>query len=204
MTFNALPLALTSGDPGGVGPEICLRTALALRQEHPSVIYGDAVALRARALALGATERDLLVLEPGAVNALPPGKVGLVDAGVPWSAEALTHRATAAGGLAQLRALDAAIDAVLAQRVRAIVTAPMSKAAVNLAGLPFVGHTEHLARACGLADDDVTMMFLGPRLQVALVTTHVSIASAPTEITTPRVLRRRGRAQWRLQGPLSR
>jgi 4-phospho-D-threonate 3-dehydrogenase / 4-phospho-D-erythronate 3-dehydrogenase len=58
-----------------------------------------------------------------------------------------------------------------------------------MAGHDFVGHTEHLARACGLADDDVTMMFLGPNLRVALVTTHVAVGALPAEITSPRVLR---------------
>lgn len=184
-----LPLALTTGDPGGVGPEICVRVALATCQQEPSVIFGDARWLRARAIALGAAESDVVQVSAASASSLRQGQVGVLDVGAPWDAEALQHRATSAGGRAQLRTLDAAIAAAQAGQVRAIVTAPMSKAAVNLADLPFVGHTEHLARACGLADDDVTMMFLGPRLRVALVTTHVSIARAPAEITTARVLR---------------
>jgi len=65
----------------------------------------------------------------------------------------------------------------------------MSKAAVNLSGQAFTGHTEHLARAAGLADDAVTMMFLGPRVRVALATTHVSVRELPLEVTEPRVHR---------------
>src|SRR5205814_4375009 len=81
------------------------------------------------------------------------------------------------------------IAAALAGRARALVTAPMSKAAVNRAGHAFIGHTEHLARAARLADDAVTMMFLGPKLRVALATTHVAIAELPRAVTRARVLR---------------
>jgi 4-hydroxythreonine-4-phosphate dehydrogenase len=65
----------------------------------------------------------------------------------------------------------------------------MGKEAVTMSGARFVGHTEHLARAAGLGDDAVTMMFLGPRLNVALVTTHLSVREAPDAVTTARVQR---------------
>ena len=87
-------------------------------------------------------------------------------------------------------ALDAAIEAAKAGRVRGICTAPMSKEAAHLGGHDdFIGHTEHLARAVGLADDAVTMMFLGPRLRVALATTHVAVRDLPREVTAERVQR---------------
>jgi 4-hydroxythreonine-4-phosphate dehydrogenase len=183
-----LPLAISTGDPGGVGPEIALAVALEARHDEPAILFGDASWLARRARAL-AGEDAYFVFELGAeLDGLPRGKIGLADVGV-WSAEAREHRATGAGGAAQLSALDAAIAAARAGKVRGLVTAPMSKSAVHHAGHDFVGHTEHLARACGLADDEVTMLFLGPRLRVGLVTTHVAIADAPSEITTPRVLR---------------
>jgi len=116
------------------------------------------------------------------------GDIGIVDVGT-WSTEALRHEPTAAGGAAAIAALDGAIEAASRGWVRAIVTAPMSKEAVNLAGGEFIGHTEHLARAAGLRDDQVTMMFLGPRLQVALVTTHLAVAELSSAITQERVFR---------------
>lgn len=183
------PLAITTGDPGGVGPEISLVAALEAREHARLVLFGDAQWLERRARALGAPPTVLLRVPAQGPFDVPVGKIGLADVGMPWDAEALSHGATRHGGEAQLRALDGAIDAALLHRVRAIVTAPMSKAAVNLAGHDFIGHTEHLARRAGLADDDVTMMFLGPKLCVALVTTHVAIADAPHEITEPRVER---------------
>jgi 4-hydroxythreonine-4-phosphate dehydrogenase len=188
--MNAGPLAISTGDPGGVGPEISLRVALAERETERLVLFGDVAWLTARALALGVPRAALRVFQIGAARFdLAAGEFGLVDAGVPWSGDAAAHHATARGGQAQLQALDRAIDAALQGSVRGLVTAPMSKHAVHLAGAEFVGHTEHLARRVGLADDAVSMLFLGPRLRVALVTTHVSIARAPAEITRPRVLR---------------
>ena len=183
------PLAISSGDPGGIGPEIALRVALQARLHDRLVLFGDAEWLCARAQALGVPSEALRRFAPEAPLVLAPGELGIADAGVRWTEAASEHCATARGGQAQLAALDRAIDAALSGQVRGLVTAPMSKQAVNLAGAAFSGHTEHLARRCGLADDAVTMLFLGPKLRTGLVTTHVSIARAPSEITEPRVLR---------------
>jgi len=184
------PLAISTGDPGGVGPEIALAVALEARHSDRIVLFGDAAWLSLRAQALTAAQDVCFAFDPVRSDIeWRAGSIGVVDVGWPWTAEALAHRASAAGGEAQLRALDQAIAAARTGQVRGLVTAPMSKAAVNLAGHDFIGHTEHLARAAGLSDDDVTMMFLGPRLRVALVTTHLAIAAAPREITRERVLR---------------
>jgi 4-hydroxythreonine-4-phosphate dehydrogenase len=183
------PLAVSTGDPGGVGPEVALRAALAHSEELPPVVlFGDAAWLAARARELGAGDR-LRELALDAELDLPRGALAVAHVGEAWDESALRHEATREGGAAQLAALDAALDSVRSGRARALCTAPMSKAAVSLTGASFVGHTEHLARAAGLADDDVTMMFLGPRLRVALVTTHLSIARLPAAITRPRVTR---------------
>ena len=187
--MRPLPVAVSTGDPGGVGPEISLVVGLEACAHDRIVLFGDGKWLAQRAAALGADAATLVHVDPARPFDFPVGKLALADAGVVWDANALQHQASAAGGLAQLRALELALAAARHSHARALVTAPMSKAAVNLAGCVFMGHTEHLARAVGLADDDVTMMFLGPRLRVALVTTHVSIARAPAEITGARVER---------------
>lgn len=182
------PLGLSTGDPGGVGPEVSLRAA-AEAEDDALVIFGDAGQLRARACGMGIAPSRLLRVTPGVALDLPAGAVALMDSGISWGARALHHEPTAAGGEAQLRALDAAVAAVRDGFTRALVTAPMSKSAVNLSGAAFSGHTEHLARSCRLADDEVTMMFLGPRLRVALVTTHLSLLDAVAAITEARVQR---------------
>ncbi|MFT5430960.1 MAG: 4-hydroxy-L-threonine phosphate dehydrogenase PdxA, partial [Myxococcota bacterium] len=90
---------------------------------------------------------------------------------------------------AQLAALDRAIDIVAGGSGAAIVTAPTSKEAITLSGCAFTGQTEHLAARTGLERDAVTMMFLGPRLRVGLVTTHLSVREATDAITQKRVRR---------------
>jgi 4-hydroxythreonine-4-phosphate dehydrogenase len=186
---SGLPLAVSTGDPGGVGPEVALRAVASQCLGDRTVLFGDARALRERALALGIAEPRLHELSPDRSWELPEGGIGLCECGIAWSAAARRHEPTTEGGTAQLAALNAAIAAALGGRVRALVTAPMSKAAVSRAGHDFIGHTEHLARAAGLADDAVTMMFLGPKLRVALVTTHVAVSALRDEVTAPRVLR---------------
>lgn len=180
--MNSRPLAVSTGDPGGVGPEVALRAA-ADCADGQVLLFGDANALESMAATCGIEARRV------ASGESLSARIGLVDCGVSWDAEAGEHRATAAGGRAQLVALQGARDAVVSGRARALVTAPMSKEAVHLGGRSFSGHTEYLAQAAGLADDDVTMMFLGPRLRVALVTTHLSIAELPQAITAARVAR---------------
>jgi 4-hydroxythreonine-4-phosphate dehydrogenase len=194
MTQPQLPLAITTGDPGGVGPEISLRVAVSDHTRDPLVVFGDVSWLRARALALGMAPERLRTFGPdqqGGPFALEEGELGLCEVGVPWDAAALAHHPSPQGGRAQLRTLDCAIAAAQRKHVRGLVTAPMSKESVHLGnrGSSFRGHTEHLAQAVGLHDDEVTMLFLGPKLRVGLVTTHISVLRAPAEITLPRVLR---------------
>ena len=184
------PLAVSVGDPAGVGPRIALAAAVdAACSGQSLVIYGDATRL---AVALEEhTASGVRVERVAAVGpyALRTGTVALADAGPVSDACVALHAPSAEGGAAQLRALDLAAAAVRAGHARALVTGPTSKEAATLSGAAFVGQTEHLARLCGLRDDAVTMMFLGPTLRLALVTTHVSVARVAGEITEARVAR---------------
>jgi 4-hydroxythreonine-4-phosphate dehydrogenase len=148
------------------------------------VLVGDADALARMAAAKGVGVRRLEQAQDARV-----GELGLLHV-ASWSAAmCASHAPSAEGGEAQLRALDEAISVVLAGAGRAVVTGPTSKEAIVAAGHPFVGQTERLAQRAGLADDDVTMMFLGPRLRVALATTHLALADVPAQVTSARVTR---------------
>jgi 4-hydroxythreonine-4-phosphate dehydrogenase len=164
-------LAISTGDPAGVGPSISVEAALWARcRGIECTLFGDARQLRAEAEHRGA---EIECVGVGEVRA---------------DAVAL-HAPEPSCGALQLAALDAAVAAVRAGTHAALVTAPMSKAAVASSGHAFIGHTEHLARGAGLADDDVTMLFLGPRLKLGLVTTHLAISAVPRAITAARVSR---------------
>jgi len=189
MTESARPLAVSVGDPAGVGPEVAVRAAASETALDGVVLYGDARRLEALAISAGVDAVRLRRIDPGQEGRVAPGQVALAHVGE-WSDEIVEAREpTAGGGRAQLAALDAAVDAVRSGRARGIVTGPTSKEAISLGGTPFTGQTEHLARAAGLEECAVTMMFLGPRLNVALVTTHLAVRDVPAAITPEGVMR---------------
>lgn len=160
--------AISTGDPAGIGPEVSV-AAIAARPQHAYRVFGDA--------------RRLEAALPARTN------VELVDV-ARWDDTWIdAHAPSAEGGRAQLLALDAAIDVALKGAVDALVTAPVSKEAIVESGTDFVGHTERLAERAGLEPDAVTMLFLGPRLSVGLVTTHLSVVDAANAITVARVKR---------------
>lgn len=164
-------LAISTGCPCGIGPEVAVAALARLAPALPGVrfvVFGDE-----GALADAADLRGLRWADLPTVRLVPATRLSAADRrpGPP----------SLAAGAAQLVALDAALDAVLAGEAHALVTGPIDKSAVTRSGTPFLGHTEHLAARCGVAR--VVMMFAGPRLRTALVTTHRPIARLSTEIT---------------------
>jgi 4-hydroxythreonine-4-phosphate dehydrogenase len=165
-------LAITAGDPAGIGPEIVVKALASPRRPAAEwSVHGPADALAAAARR--------------ASTAWPMPGVAIVDAGA--SADVPRGRASAAGGrLAAAAVLSAAREAK-AGRLDGIVTAPMNKESLAAAGHPWPGHTEMLADAAGVAD--VAMMFVGGPLRVALVTIHRALRSVPDAVTADEVRR---------------
>lgn len=159
-----LPLALSVGCPSGIGPEIAVR-ALALYR-RPLVLVGDRRQLLALARAQGVPLAPDAVVQPGPPLAAADRRPG---------------RPSPAGGAAQLAWVDAALELVRSGRARALVTGPVSKAAIAASGAPgaasFRGHTEYLRDRSGAAE--VVMAFWSPRLVTSLVTTHLPLARVP-------------------------
>jgi 4-hydroxythreonine-4-phosphate dehydrogenase len=186
---SARPIAISAGDPAGVGPRVSVEAAYALRDQTVSAIFGDVAQLWGEVRALGLSEQAFVEGDETSLGALPRGLIALVDTGRIEPAIIAQHAPSPAGGAAQLAALARAADCVRGGDARALVTGPTSKAAIVSAGQRFVGQTEFLAQRDGRADDAVTMLFLGPRLRVGLVTTHLSIAGVPAAITETRVVR---------------
>ncbi len=169
--MSPLTLAISAGCPCGIGPEVTAAALAAMAPRHPDVsfvVHGDEGALA-----------DAGTLRGVRWDALPRVKIA------PSTRLSADDRrpgpSTLAAGRAQLVALDAALDTVLAGSADALVTGPIDKAAVTRSGTPFLGHTEHLAERCGVAR--VVMMFAGPRLRTSLVTTHRPIARLSGELT---------------------
>ena len=188
-------LALIPGEPGGIGPELCVRIA---QRAWPArlVAYGDGETLLAAAHALGLPLR----LRPagkgssGADGDAPqtPGELPLVEH--PNDVPSRFGRADPGNARAVVGAVRAAAADALAGAVDGLVTGPVNKAAIIRGGLAFTGMTELLAEA---ASADVVMMLANPRLRVALATTHLPLRDVPAAIRPEgleRVLRTTHRA----------
>lgn len=160
-------LAITLGDPAGIGPEIVAATLVAAPESwrRRVVVYGDRAPLERGARALGVTlPRELVVIGDGIGDA------------------AVAGRPDDRTGAAQVGYLEAAVAAAARGELAAIATAPISKTWARRAGFAFPGHTEMLAERLGARD--VVMLFAGPRLKVALATVHVALAEVPRALTT--------------------
>lgn len=188
MTEKPL-IALTMGDPCGVGPEIivkALRSAEIAGICRPFVI-GDRPALE-RALAVcGSIMKIHPVTTPEEALAAPQGAMPLLALSQLPEADICYGRPTAVAGDAVYRYICTAARLCLEGRVAAMVTAPISKEAMNRGGHDYPGHTELLAELCGT--DDFVMMLAGDVLRVSLVTIHEALADIPRLITFERVLK---------------
>jgi len=171
-------IAITAGEPAGIGPDIALAMA---GESHDAelVVIAAPELLRERAGLLG---QDLQLRQVD-LTAPPgphvPGRL-LVDP-VPLAVPALPGRPDPANAPYVLDTLRRAVDGCLAGRYSAMVTAPVQKSVINEAGIPFSGHTEFLAEAT--ATPRVVMMLASGPMRVALATTHLPLAAVPGAIT---------------------
>jgi 4-hydroxythreonine-4-phosphate dehydrogenase len=170
----ALPrIAVTMGDPAGVGPELCLRLLAdpAVRTFCSPVVYGDLSVLNRVAEHLGwpcpdpAGVNDFRAIDP---TGFEPGRV------------------SAGCGAAAYRYVTQAIDDALTGRADAIATAPINKESLHAAGFPYPGHTEILAARTNA--DRSCMMLTADEITCSLVTVHVGYREVPNLLTTARVL----------------
>jgi 4-hydroxythreonine-4-phosphate dehydrogenase len=188
--MNHKPLiALTMGDPCGVGPEIIVK-ALQIPETAgictPFVI-GDRLAME-RALAVCASQLKIHgITQPEDARTAPEGTIPLLALSHLTEEDLVYGKPTAAAGDAVYRYICAAARFCLDGRIAAMATAPISKEAMNRAGHDYPGHTELLAELCGT--DDYVMMLAGDVLRVALVTIHEALRNVPALITHERVLK---------------
>ncbi len=180
-------LGITMGDPTGAGPEIIVKSLASpeVRGLCRSVVIGDAGVMRAAAQIVGIPAEVRVVSRPGEAEGRE-GVIPVIDLKNVNLAELVRGRVAASGGAAAYGAIESAIRLALAGEIDAIVTAPLNKEALNLAGYHYSGHTEILAQLCEVKD--VVMMLVARSLRVAHVTTHVSLRRAIDLVTRERVL----------------
>ncbi|MDX1967697.1 MAG: 4-hydroxythreonine-4-phosphate dehydrogenase PdxA [Planctomycetaceae bacterium] len=187
-------IALTMGDPAGVGPEICLR-ALAdpdLREVCVPVVFGDAAVLQRCGHQLGIPCQA--TVRPVSTRGESSWSAGLRTVDEPTildihqidAQQIIPGTMNAATGAASYAYIQAAIDAVIANHVAAVTTGPINKEALRAAGINFPGHTEMFASRT--SSPKSCMMQFSPEITCTFVTVHVGYAEVPRLLTTERIL----------------
>ena len=171
-------IAITSGEPAGIGPDLCILIAAELAADTNTnyVLLADTGLLAARAAALGVN---------WPVNS---GNVHLAH--LPLAMPTNAGELNSANSKYVLRLIDLAVDGCVSGEFSAMVTAPVHKGIINDAGINFTGHTEYLAEKTNTPQ--VVMMLVGrqtPVLRVALATTHLALRDVPAAITHDSLLR---------------
>lgn len=184
-------IAITTGEPAGIGPEISLRAAWAMRERVNCVLLGDAAFLAMTAHAIDPEIRvsalSLMAVRNGGLPHFGPDRLSVID--IPLAAHVVPGKLDSENGRAVLATLDASIEGIKAGWFEAVATAPLQKSTINDAGVPFSGHTEYFADRTGTAQ--VVMMLAGapqdvpglPQLRVALATTHLALKDVPAALT---------------------
>jgi 4-phospho-D-threonate 3-dehydrogenase / 4-phospho-D-erythronate 3-dehydrogenase len=166
-------IALTMGDPAGIGPELCLKMLYdpAVLAEATPVIYGS---------------RGVLLRVAEACGLPVPAQESVVDCGSIDAAGVLPGAVSAACGQAAFDYIRSAVERAVRAEVAGVATAPINKEALRAAGVPYPGHTEILAALTG--SPRVCMMLASDVLTVSMVTTHIGLCDVPGKLTPERVL----------------
>jgi 4-hydroxythreonine-4-phosphate dehydrogenase len=178
-------LAVTLGDPVGIGPEITARTLAepeATEQARPLAV-GDAAVLQ-RAIEVCKLDAEVNAVESVAQARFTPGVIDVLDLGIaagdlPWGV------VDATAGRSAVAAIEAATRAAMAGEVDAVVTAPINKEAIWAAGSKHLGHTEMLGELTG--SDRFNTMFWVRGLKIFFATRHLSLRQAVDKITKPNI-----------------
>lgn len=188
MLPDRAPIAITMGEPAGIGPELAIHLWRHLRsgsnalQAFPVVWIGDPAVI-----ALYTPDLPVRCIES------PDAAVTFIDDAFPVlpvspAAGAITPGAPGQGSAAAvIGAIDTAVEQVMAGSCSAILTAPIQKSILYDAGFDAPGHTEYLARKAGLAPEAAVMMLAIPGLRVVPATIHIPLAEVPAALTAARL-----------------
>jgi 4-hydroxythreonine-4-phosphate dehydrogenase len=181
-----LRIAVTMGDPAGIGPEIVAACLVSPTAGVSAFVVGDVDVMRRAVAAHDPNWRVRAISAPADMVALAR-TVDVLPAGVALPADLPIGKVAASAGRASFDYVARAIDLAQAGAIDAVVTAPINKAAWHAAGITFPGHTELLAERCGI--DDFAMMLFNHELKVVLLSIHVPLRRAVDLVTVERELR---------------
>jgi len=179
-------IAITMGDPGGVGAEIIVKALLSaeVRNICVPIVVGDLSVMEA-AIALVKLPLKLKRIESLHESKPSKGMIEIIDIG--GVKDTIENRPTPEGGRACAAYIRKAVELAMDKQVDAVVTAPISKEALKMAGVRWPGHTEMLAHLS--KTKDYAMMLAGGPLRVILATIHTALKNVPELISTKKVLK---------------
>ena len=180
------PLALTMGDPAGIGGELTLRTWLRLRETGPIFVALDDPARLARlARDMGLAVPVRAITDVAAVAEIFPAALPVLS--VPLAVPPVPGKPNQANAQAVVASIEQATRLALSGAVRGVVTNPINKAALYQAGFAYPGHTEFLAALTGATGKQI-MMLASPMLRVVPVTVHASLRDSIAMLTTEMIV----------------
>ena len=184
--MNRPILAITMGDPAGIGPEIVVKALMqeSVYERCRPLVIGDQRMLARAANWVASSPRFDPVQDP-ATGRYQAGTITLLDLANADPVTIVPGQIAAAAGSAAVDYVFRACDLAMVNAVQAVVTAPLNKEAMHLAGYSYAGHTELLTERTGA--QRVSMLLTGPKLRVVHVSTHVALAEAIQRVTTARV-----------------
>jgi 4-hydroxythreonine-4-phosphate dehydrogenase len=177
-------IALTAGEPAGIGPDLCIQLAQST-QRNQIVVIADPVLLQQRAEVLSLPIK-LIQFDP-AIAATPSVAGSIVYLPCELAEKVVAGQLNSANSAYVLKTLQIALDGCLDGTFDAVVTAPVHKGVINDAQVPFSGHTEFFADGAGISK--VVMMLATPELRVALATTHLPLRDVSDAITQESLLK---------------
>lgn len=180
MSRQKPALAITSGEPAGIGPEL-MATIDACQFDARLVILGDEKLIRQRAQLIGV---DLPLQTYSAETPAPAEMLEILH--IPLAVPAIPGEPNKDNAQYVLQMLDRAGRGCLSGEFDAMVTAPIQKDIINQAGIPFSGHTEYLADLCAI--EQPVMLLHTDRLRVALATTHLPLSQVPSAINARQLI----------------
>ncbi len=187
MTGSRPIVAVTMGDPAGVGPEIAVKALLkpAVQSVCTPVLIGDLGVLQRTVQQLNLKAEFNVVVDPS-VAVCKPGVIDVFDLGNVDLGSFKIGKVSVEAGRAAIEYVKKATELALARLVDAVATGPINKQAVSLAGCPYIGHTEMLAAFCGVADPLTMFWVRGAR--IFFLTRHLPLVEAIRAVKKDRIV----------------
>lgn len=185
----AKPLAVSLGDPAGIGPELIAEAWSRRGAERlpPFLVTGGRELLRKAADARGLDLALQVIGAPEDAAEVFGSALPILDGA---DGEYRPGRPDESGARLALASLQAATDLVVQDRASALVTGPVAKAQMAAIGYPFPGQTEFVAHASGVSANDAVMMLAGPNLRTVPMTVHCALAEVPRRLSVELIRRR--------------